>query len=135
MRMAESTMKVTVRKPGDHVTIYCDPITEKHPEGAAVLVQQLDADMGTQEGRTMERWRVKFVGEPGYFDRFILTPQTEASKQEITYKFLDACRSDDDDDHRDCAGELRENDRVVKCSCECHNHADSTEDPMDRFEP
>ena len=52
-----TTMK-SVMKPGDRVTIYCDPITREYREGDAVLVKCLHVD----EYEPLERWEVRFVG-------------------------------------------------------------------------
>lgn len=56
-----------VRKPGDRVAIYLDPITQEKLEGEAILVEHVLGSTGGQY------WRVRFVGdEPGEtYERWI----------------------------------------------------------------
>ena len=48
---------MTTLKKGQRVQIYHDPITQKDPEGEAVLVK-FDSDF-----RLAEQWAVRFPGE------------------------------------------------------------------------
>lgn len=48
--------------------VFEDPITETKPEGAAKLVRVVDRDCGTFEGRTLQRWAVRFVNSPTDID-------------------------------------------------------------------
>ncbi|KKN87470.1 hypothetical protein LCGC14_0259250 [marine sediment metagenome] len=50
-------------KPGDTVTIYEDPMTQRVPEGEAKLIKKISTSMGG------ERWIVRF--DDGDYERFI----------------------------------------------------------------
>jgi hypothetical protein len=57
------------------ITLYLDPLTERHPEGQAHLLRCLDADCGLYEGRTLQRWQVRFRGERRVVERTLLVEQ------------------------------------------------------------
>lgn len=58
-------------KKGDIVTIYEDPITEKIPEGKAVLLRPVNSD------EDLEWWEVRFKGEDDTYYRFIKTDESK----------------------------------------------------------
>ena len=46
-------------KAGDRITVYCDPLSELHPEGRVTLIQRIDKGYDP----FFERWECKFDGE------------------------------------------------------------------------
>ena len=59
-------------KKGQVIQVFHDPITQENVEGDARLVACLDQDFGQVEQGTLQRWRVRFVGERHSFERTIL---------------------------------------------------------------
>lgn len=57
------------------ITLYLDLLTERHPEGQAYLLRCLDDDYGLSEGRTLQRWHVRFRGERRVAERTLLVEQ------------------------------------------------------------
>ena len=68
-------------KQGDKVMVYQDPITQKKPEGVARLVYVEDENEGVYDGRLVQRWFVKFVGERQGYSRTILTDITQGKEK------------------------------------------------------
>jgi len=69
-------------KKGNVVSIFQDPITEEDFEGDALLIECLNEDCGRWLGRTVQRWKVRFVNagapntyEDETFERNILVPK------------------------------------------------------------
>lgn len=61
---------------GDLVSLFDDPTEETSREGTAELLELLTADCGRYHGRTLQRWRVRFIDETDkVYARFVLTPR------------------------------------------------------------
>lgn len=57
--------------PGDILTIYQDPITEKRAEGRAKLLSCIDPEAGGSSPGELQRWQVRFVSDGFITERFI----------------------------------------------------------------
>lgn len=57
-------------KTGDTTTIYKDPITEKKPEGEALLLWKMGEDPPTTQPR-LSHWWVKFLSDGFKTNRLI----------------------------------------------------------------
>ena len=73
-------------KQGDKVMIYQDLFTQKKPEGMARLVYCENENMGIYDGRLVQRWFVKFIGQRQGYSRSILIP-CEPGCEFTTHKF------------------------------------------------
>lgn len=58
-------------KQGEVVTVYKLPLSEKQPEGSAMLVEQNNCYYLTEE-ITLERWFVRFISDGFECERSIL---------------------------------------------------------------
>jgi len=61
-------------KAGDIVMIYCNPVTQKLPEGKAKLIREWGPDVG--DGLLI--WYVEFLDEPG--EEYLRTIKEDAAE-------------------------------------------------------
>lgn len=62
------------------VAIYAYPLTEERLEGKATLLKRL-THLGVYDGRSYDRWIVRFEGDSASVERNVLEPKQEQNPQ------------------------------------------------------
>ena len=64
-------MDCELLKPGKEIIVFEDPITEKKPEGKAILIRKIGLIGSGLEGWDLHSWRVRFLDDGMVTERTI----------------------------------------------------------------